>query len=77
MKKQIVLITTIMLSTVPILFVVFTTNVSSMQDLCAKASQGGCYCIPSPGCDCRSDATGIIYPDHLLECDSQTDSQTN
>ncbi|MEJ7820677.1 MAG: hypothetical protein WKF85_00070 [Chitinophagaceae bacterium] len=48
-----------------LLFNVFTTSASSLQDLRAKASEAaGTYCAPNSGTDCISSATGNIYPNY-------------
>lgn len=61
--KKFILATTATLGALALLFSVFTTNASSLQDLRAKANEGS-YCAPSPGNDCKSHATGNIYPDY-------------
>ena len=65
MKKKLIFGTVAVLGSVALMFSVFTTNASSLQDLRAKASEGtGSYCAPHAGTDCISDATGNIYPNY-------------
>ncbi len=53
------------IATAALLFSVFTTSASSLQDLRAKADAApATYCAPNAGTDCKSHATGNIYPDY-------------
>jgi hypothetical protein len=65
MKKKLIFGTVAVLGSAALMFSVFTTNASSLQDLRAKATEGGgSYCAPHAGTDCISDATGNIYPNY-------------
>lgn len=67
MKQKLFFALTGALATAALVLSVFTTKASSLQDLRAKANPvgGGSYCAPSPGNDCKSHATGNIYPDYI------------
>lgn len=64
MKKTLFFALTGALATVALVLTVFTTNASSLQDLRANANAASTYCAPNSGTDCRSHATGNIYPNY-------------
>jgi hypothetical protein len=67
MKRKLFLALGGAFATAALVLSVFTTSASSLQDLRAKANPGaGSYCATSAGSDCRSHATGNIYPDHKV-----------
>jgi len=65
--KKLFFAATAVVATAAIMFSVLTSNASSLQDLRAKANPAATYCAPNPGTDCKSHATGNIYPDYTAK----------
>lgn len=66
MKKNLFFAAVCIIASFALLFTVLTTNATSLQDLRAKAD-ASTYCAPNSGTDCRSHATGNIYPNYTAK----------